>query len=147
MDSTLQHYAKLTYFLQKLFNSEKSASEYRGYYTALIIILIEYIGILYISYSIYKYIDGLDGVALGWLFWYIWYRYISPIPFAIRYFSEYIMYKPENLYSVLIKEYCTAYIIISFYRQLITYFLGVVFWNDIAIFIILTHSLMTMFMY
>ena len=83
MDSTLQHYAKLTYFLQKLFNSEKSASEYRGYYTALIIILIEYIGILYISYSIYKYIDGLDGVALGWLFWYIWYRYISPIPFLL----------------------------------------------------------------
>ena len=73
--------------------------------------------------------------------------YISPIPFAIRYFSEYIMYKPENLYSVFIKECCTAYIIISFYRQLITYFLGVVFWNDIAIFIILTHSLMAMFMY
>jgi hypothetical protein len=147
MNTQLQMHTKLQYFLDKLFNSTKTASEYRGFYIALIVILVEYIGILYISYSIYKYLDGLDGIALGWLFWFVWYRFISPIPFGIRYFSEYIMYKPESIYSVYTKEFCTAYIIVSFYRQLITYCLGVVFWNDVAIFIVLAHSLMAMLMY
>ena len=95
----------------------------------------------------YKYLNGLDGIALGWMFWFSWYKFISPIPFGIRYFSEYIMYKPESIYSVYTKEFCTAYIIVSFYRQLITYCLGVVFWNDVAIFIVLAHSLMAMLMY
>ena len=138
---------KLQYFLYKLFNSTKTASEYRGFYTALIVILTEYIGILYISYLIYQYLDGLDGIALSWMFWFSWYKFISPIPFGIRYFSEYIMHKPESIYNVFIKEFCTAYIVISFYRQLITYCLGVVFWNDVAIFIVLAHSLMAMLMY
>jgi len=147
MNTQLQMQTKLLYFFDKLFNSAKTASDYRGFYTALIVILAEYIGILYISYSIYKYFDGLDGITLGWMFWFIWYRLISPIPFGIKYFSEYIMHKPESIYSVYIKEFCTAYIITSFYRQLITYFLGVVFWNDIAIFIVLAHTLMAMLMY
>ena len=140
-------YTKLQYFLDKLFNSEKTISEYHGIYIALVFILIEYIGILYISYSIYKFLDGLDGIALGWMFWFVWYRFISPIPFSIRYFSEYIIYKPESLYNIFIKEFCTSFIITVFYRELITYFLGAVFWNDIAIFIVLAHSLMAMFLY
>jgi hypothetical protein len=138
---------QLQYFLDKLFNSEKTNREYHGVYVSLIVILTEYIGILYISYSIYKYLDGLDGIALGWLFWFVWYRFISPIPFGIRYFSEYIMYKPESIYNFFVKEFCTACIIISFYKQLITYCLGVVFWNDVAIFIVLVHSLIAMLMY
>ena len=54
MNTQLQMHTKLQFFLDKLFNSTKTASEYRGFYIALIVILIEYIGILYISYSIYK---------------------------------------------------------------------------------------------
>lgn len=147
MNAQLQMYTKLQFFLDKLFNSTKTASEYRGFYTALIFILVEYISILYISYSIYKYLDGLDGIALGWLFWFVWYKLISPIPFGIRYFSEYIIYKPESIYNIFIKEFCTSYIIMIFYRHLITYCLGVVFWNDVAIFIVLAHSLVAMLMY
>lgn len=139
--------AQLQFFLDKLFNCEKNNREYHGIYVALIIILTEYIGIFYISYSIYKYLDGLDGIALGWLFLLVWYRFISPIPFGIRYFNEYIIHKPESIYNFFVKEFFTAYIIISFYRQLITYFLGVVFWNDVAIFIVLVHSLMAMLTY
>ena len=141
-------------FIDGLFGiRKKTAFEYRGYHQAFILILLEYMGILYISYGETK--GGLSGLVLGWGWCFVWYKFISPIPIGVRYFHKFGMYIPKEIFNkekgidtvFFIKELFELIIVMVFYRLLWVSLFGNEYYKNMVSFVWITHILITTYIY